>query len=193
MTGTIVHLDNGAGSGVIKTEDGLRAVFFASAVTGGLDALVLGEKVRFDYDRSWSEVEAVQVLRDKPQTAARMPDLRYVGFDQEKSVRRFNFDSLAAGNKTKQRFVVTADMALFRVHHISIQDGPELCLHKLMADLEASPEAIHHELSDSDLLAYAEARRAAAARKLKSKRSIDGHRHRPVSPTPWGRPLGQQR
>lgn len=192
MTGTIIQLDNGAGSGVIKTEDGLRAVFFASAVNGGLDALELGERVRFDYDRTWSEVEAVQALREPPRPTGGKPDLRYVGFDQEGNVRHFKFDSFVTGNESRQRFVVTVDMDLFRAHHISVQDGPELCLHKLMAELESSPDVNRHVMSDADLLSYEQTRRAVVARKLKQKRLSDGHRHRPVSPAPWGRPPGQQ-
>ena len=38
--------------------------------------------------------------------------LRYIGFDQVKNIREYRFERVVAGGTT-ERFVVTADLALF--------------------------------------------------------------------------------
>jgi hypothetical protein len=96
-------------------------------------------------------------------------DLRYLGFDQKRNTRAYRFDRLAKG-ESPARFVVTADLALFLKHQIGFQEGPALCAHKLAADLHPGD----HQLTDADLLAYANAR--AAARSLRTKSRKPGPR-----------------
>lgn len=188
MTGTIVQLAPATQSGVIRAEDGSRVLFSASAVAGGFDTLALGGRVRFDCDRACSQVTAVRALPEPALSDAPL-DLRYVGFDQAQNVRHYKFDAIARGQSTR-RFVITANMALFLKHRVAMQDGPALCLRKLLSDLETSPSSSRHELSDGDLLAHAAARAAALERKARPSRAlIDRHRHGPPPPGPWRRPL----
>lgn len=186
MTGTIVELEPTTRSGVIRSEDGSRVVFRGPAIGGEFDTLSVGGRVRFDYDRTWSEVTAVHVLVETILPDAPL-DLRYMGFDQAKDVRRYRFDAILGG-KLKRRFVVVADMALFRKHHIAVQDGPTLCLHKLMSGLETAPESSCYELGNDDLLAHAEAQATAASRKPRPKGLTGRARNGAASHSPWGRP-----
>ncbi len=101
-------------------------------------------------------------------------ELRYLGFDQLQNSRAFRFDIIAKGEATRQA-VVTADMALFLRHHVSIQDGPSLCAGKLSADLAGSVEG-EHVLTADDLRAYSEARETAEAKRLEARR-MAGRRH----------------
>ncbi|HZT30300.1 MAG TPA: hypothetical protein VFA33_10480 [Bryobacteraceae bacterium] len=112
-------------------------------------------------------------------------ELRYLGFDQLQNARAYRFDVIAKGEATRH-FVVTVDLELFRTHHVGIQEGPSLCGHKLLVDLEASSEGTH-ELTTEDLRLYAEARAAAEARRLDARK---GGPRRPKAPadlsqSPW--------
>jgi len=104
-------------------------------------------------------------------------ELRYMGFDQQKNTRTYRFDRIARGEPTTS-IVMTVDIALFLKHRIGIQEGPALCSHKLALEGE-SLAAGHHELTNQDLLAYAEARNASIA--LKASVRSKGVRRRPVS------------
>ena len=96
-------------------------------------------------------------------------ELRYMGFDQAKNIRKYKFDGIAAG-ETATHFVVSADLALFVRYHVGLQEGPSLCLKKLSADLEML-QPLPHELTSRDLAAYLSAQAAAEAeRKAKRKR-----------------------
>ena len=100
-------------------------------------------------------------------------ELRYVGFEQTQNTRMYRFERVVKGEPST-RFVITADLALFLVHHIHIQDGPSLCAIKLASDLESSWSG-QHQLTDADLLAHVTARASAEALKIES-RSRRAHR-----------------
>jgi hypothetical protein len=108
-------------------------------------------------------------------------ELRYLGFDQALNARVYRFDLPAKGRE----FIVTVDLALFRTHHVGIQEGPSLCARKLTSDLEKGWEGAH-ELTTDDLQAYADARTAAEVRKAemrgKFRRTKPGAPH---APSPW--------
>lgn len=187
MTGIIVELARNRRTGIIRAQDGLRVLFSASAVRGSFETLAIGHRVRFDLDRACSPHNAVRVLREPagpsiPTKARSGPDLRYRGFDQAQNVRSYKFDAVQSGHAT-QHFVVTVDLALLLKHHIGVQEAPVLCLHKLVADLEGSPDSQWHELGDGDLLAYALSRIAAVRRK-RAKAAFRGRRGSPP-PIPW--------
>ncbi len=184
MTGTIVGLTGRTRTGTIRSEDGGLLAFSAAGVLGDYDALAVGHPVRFDLDRSLSPHTAVCIFHEplgasgpvkKPDA---VPDLRYAGFTQTENVRSYRFDSVARGGSARH-FVVAVDLALMLKHHVGVQEGPTLCLHKLATDLKTVPDVGRHELVDEDLRAYVSARAAAAGRK--------GNKHhfanRRVSPT----------
>jgi len=90
-------------------------------------------------------------------------EIRYLGFDQSQNSRIYRFDVHTADRLTKQ-VSVTADLAVFRNHSVGIQEGPQLCGHKLTADLERGWEG-EHELTAADVRAYAEAKALADAQR----------------------------
>ena len=114
-------------------------------------------------------------------------ELRYLGFDQLQNARGYRFDVIEKGD-TPRHFVVTVDLALFRAHRVGIQEGPSLCARKLAADLEKCSDGIH-ELTTEDLQAYADARAAAEARKVDSRKGVHRRPRAPVpdSQSPWHR------
>jgi hypothetical protein len=96
-------------------------------------------------------------------------ELRYVGFNQAKNIREYKFDGVAKDEPTTH-FVVSADLALFAMYHVALQEGPALCLKKLSADLEMLQQP-PHELTSRDLAAHVSAQAAAEAeRRTKRKR-----------------------
>jgi len=96
-------------------------------------------------------------------------EFRYMGFDQKGTARVYRFDCFAKGEPTRH-FTVTAEMGLFLLHHVGIQEGPALCALKLAAGLEKSSEAAH-ELTGDDLSAHALTVTMAAARKAESRKN----------------------
>jgi hypothetical protein len=111
-------------------------------------------------------------------------ELRYLGFDQSQNARSYRFDAVT-GDVTRH-FVVTADMRLFRLHDVGIQEGPGLCARKLTADLLLSTGGTH-ELTTDDLRLYVEKRADAAALKSKSSgQRTPRRRNKPVpGQSPW--------
>lgn len=109
-------------------------------------------------------------------------EVRYLGFEQLQNARSYKFDVVDKGEPSR-RFSITADLALFHIHGVVIQEGPSLCAAKLIADLEKN-FAGDHELTAGDLRAYADARSLADAkraqmRKVPRKRPTPGGQRSP--------------
>jgi hypothetical protein len=96
-------------------------------------------------------------------------EFRYLGFDQRQNARAYRFDGIVKGEPIRH-FIVTADLSLFLMHHVGIQEGPGLCATKLAADLEKTLEGTH-ELTEDDLRAHASARANAEARKAEARKA----------------------
>lgn len=188
MTGTVLRLPSATDSGIIRSEDGSETAFTASAIVAGSDALTIGCRVRFDFDRSWSNITSVRLLPVVHHTDDAF-ELRYVGFEQIRNVRCYQFD-VVAGGQTTRRLAVTADLALFLKHQVNMQEGPGLCSRKLNALLEACPETGSCELENEDVAAYASAKAAVAKRTTRSRAFSSRRKHGPAPPTPWHRPSG---
>jgi hypothetical protein len=107
-------------------------------------------------------------------------ELRYMGFDQHDNTRAYKFDGVENGQLFVQ-FVVTADLTLFLKHHVSIQEGPDLCARNLSAD-PAGLEQHDHQLTNEDFLAFAAARADAEARKAEVRRKANRRRGLPSRP-----------
>jgi|SRR5579872_3166535 len=182
MTGRITGLAIGARTGMIRGQDGSQWVFCADAVLGDYDSLAIGHRVSFVVERE-GVYTAVGVFREPVRTAApgkqlvELPDLRYTGFRQSENERTYRFDDLKSLNSAQ--YCVTVDIALLLKHHIGVQEGPELCLHKLMSDLKDSPGSRQHRLRDEDLLALV-ALRAGAIKRRRPRHHVVGRR----SPAP---------
>lgn len=170
MTGKIKMLSGENASGFIKAENGLSVHFDSSAVLA-YDAtrLAVGQLVTFELesgDCSKAVNLCVQKQHPVPDAEEKRQEnirLRYMGFEQSESVRAYRFERISAGTETKT-FIVTTDLALFRKHHVGIQEGPALCLHLLMGELNAAGAAhrspLQCSLTDRDLLDYLASRPA---------------------------------
>ena len=107
-------------------------------------------------------------------------ELRYMGFDQQDNIRAYKFDGVEKG-QPNVRLVVTADMTLFLKHHVSIQEGPDLCAHKLSADSAAiGPK--DHQLTEEDLLVFATACADEKAHKAELRRKANLNHRWPSRP-----------
>ncbi len=185
MTGRIKSLSAGSESGYIKAEHGLSVYFNSSSVLAyDVACLAVGQMVTFDLEGG-DRLRAVNVCvqrqhetpRPAPEKRREPTDLRYMGFEQVGSERAYKFDCLWPG-KEATLFVVTADLALFRKHHVDIQDGPALCLHVLVSELEAAGSTQRlpskRSLTDENMLAHIASRPAPRA-KTRPKRGPAAH------------------
>lgn len=185
MTGTILQLPPGGRTGIIRSEDGFRFGFAANDVVGDFDTLAVGHRVNFEIQSAHGHRKAIRVLREPSRpTAPRKPDappdLRYMGFDQKLDQRRYRFDAVGPGH-APEHFIVTVDVELLRRCHVSVQELPALCMHKLAADLKAACGPVPHQLVEDDLSAFLAARAAKAGRK--KPRAPLGQRRTPPA---WG-------
>lgn len=101
--------------------------------------------------------------------------LRYAGFEQIGSVRTYLFNRVVIGEKTTQ-VVMAAEMPLFMKYHLHIQDGPALCLHVLLLDIDRQ-ETEHatnanRALTDEDIVAYLATRPAPPPPKGKREKPL---------------------
>jgi len=95
-------------------------------------------------------------------------EIRYLGFDQKMNTRTYRFKGVV-GRDPALYFLVNADISLFLLHRIGIQEGPSLCAKKLASDL-LNPAADSHELTSDDLRAYVNARALADKERAESRR-----------------------
>jgi len=115
-------------------------------------------------------------------------ELRYVGFEQIRNVRCYQFDVVAVDKPP-------AALPLPRIWRVpetsgEYAGGPGLCSRKLNALLEACPETGSCELENEDVAAYASAKAAVAKRTTRSRAFSSRRKHGPAPPTPWHRPSG---
>lgn len=168
MTGTISALANGTRTGTIRMPDGSRLMFHAAGVLGEFDTLAVGHRVSFEIERDRSHFTAVRVFREPVCSSAASRkddsalDLRYAGFDQAGSVRRYRFEAVTP--RSSVQHWVTVDVALLLKHRIGIQEIPALCLQKLTADLGRAGSG-PHELAEDDLVLFAVSRGAVQQKK----------------------------
>jgi hypothetical protein len=178
MTGRIVGLAASTRTGTIRGQDGSHFVFSAAAFLGDFDSLAVGHRVSFLIERDGSYT-ALNVFREPVRTSApgkklvKSPDLRYTGFHQSENVRTYSFDELMSLHSAQH--CVTVDVVILLKHHIGVQEGPALCLRKLISDLKDSPDSRRHQLGDEDLLALV-ASRAGAIKRKRPKHRVAGRR-----------------
>ena len=113
-------------------------------------------------------------------------EIRYLGFEQTQNSRVYRFDVRTEERLTRQA-TVTADIAVFRMHSVAIQEGPLLCGSKLTADLERGWEG-EHELTAADVRAYADAKAVADAQRAgarKAPRRRPGVQAETQQKSPW--------
>ena len=96
-------------------------------------------------------------------------EIRYLGFDHRQNSRAYRFEVREQGRPTRQ-LTVTADMELFRLHRVCIQEGPTLSGNKLSADLERGWEGAH-ELTEADVRAYLNSKSSAEAQRAEQRKT----------------------
>lgn len=93
--------------------------------------------------------------------------LRYVGFEQQGNIRAYRFEPIAPIEES-QSFTVEVDLVLFRTHHVTLQEGPALCLQLLMAEMVAAGPncgpALRCSITDQKMSAYVAGRPAPGTR-----------------------------
>jgi hypothetical protein len=106
-------------------------------------------------------------------------ELRYTGFDQVRNIRTYKFDHVAPG-ETVRHLLVIADLDLFLLHRVGIQEGPALCMRHLNTNADSGAN-LEHRLTTEDLTAFTAARTLAADKKRTAPK-----RPRPVQPEEGG-------
>jgi cold shock CspA family protein len=167
VTGRIRSLGAGNGSGCIAADNGTSPHFRASSVLAyDATCLAVGQLVSFDIGEDSSTAINVCVQRQhrisattgRPRESA---PLRYVGFNQAGGMREYRFERVNPGAPT-ETLTVLADLAMFRRHHVGIQDGPALCLRAIETGTGA--QRSRRALSEEDVLAHLSSRPAPRAR-----------------------------
>src|SRR5262249_41134562 len=75
------------------------------------------------------------------------------GFDQANSVRTFQFERTCVG-EAAELFSVSTDLALFAKYHVTLQEGPALCLRLLMLESSSAGDPVFERaLTEDDILA----------------------------------------
>jgi hypothetical protein len=120
-------------------------------------------------------------LEQPPEGAAKM-DFSYIGFTQEANLRSFRFERVLPHVRPSDarevvRFTVVADLSLFPLCHVAIQEGPQLSLQILARALAGQDEQSAMPASlligEEHLMAFAAAKAEDAAERVSRRR------HRP--------------
>ncbi len=171
MTGRIEMLATAISAGRITSNTGANTFHYAYRIPlGNTDGLSVGGLVTFQLERGNPNV-AISVCADQGSAAeaagTRRPEVRYQGFEQTNDVRSFKFQAWRTGEENQQA-VVTADLALFRKHGVTIQEGPGLCLRLVEVELQqASPSqdgVWKRALTDKEILEHVACRRQSGRR-----------------------------
>jgi cold shock CspA family protein len=183
MTGRINSLSALSPSGFLTADDGVNLYFDASAVLPDRGAgLAVGQAVTFDLDASKPPTAVNVRVTARVESARRVTKssmdgshLQYMGFQHVGSIRVYRFKRVTRGEETRE-VVINADLALFAKHHVGIQEGPGLCLSRLLsATADASGATLWpptQSLTDQDMLGYL-AKRPVAGARASSKRFRD--------------------
>ncbi|RPJ57275.1 MAG: hypothetical protein EHM23_21065 [Acidobacteria bacterium] len=161
MTGRIEVLATAQKPGRIITSNGPNRFHYSYQLLPSRTRLRVGRMVTFDLERDNSDA-AVRVcpMEQEDSFLAGLgghAEVRYQGFEQKNDVRSFKFRAGRTGEED-QEVVVTADLALFRKHGITIQEGPALCLRFVEAELQqrslSESGAWRRTLTEKELIAH---------------------------------------
>lgn len=184
MTGRIKNLNSGRTSGFIEAENGVKLQFDSRAVLAyDINYLCVGQLVTFEMEGGLNR-KAVNICVQRPTHTPAVEGkrkesmLRYVGFDQTKTIRTYRFERTSLGAQTEV-FVVTTDIALFTKYRVAIQEGPSLCLRLLTVGLDgAGVHELERSLTEQDILTH------VASRPVPGTRPHHKRTPRPAAPQP---------
>jgi hypothetical protein len=173
MTGRIKTLCFGGASGLIEAENGLKVAFDAAAVLAyDVAHLKVGQVVSFVMDGGLGR-RAMNICVQKTPTIApaegpRKADVfRYMGFEQANAIRTYRFERTFVG-EAAELFTVTTDLAMLAKYHVTIQEGPALCLRVLTVGIQvAGATQFKHALTEQDLVTHVESRTGPGGRHSK--------------------------
>jgi len=131
-----------------------------SSWRGEIEAMFRGRK---------SIVRAGDTMNIPSNPEGDLVEIRYLGFDHRQNSRAYRFEVREQGRPTRQ-LTVTADMELFRLHRVCIQEGPTLSGNKLTEDLERGWDG-GHELTEADVRAHANSQAIAEARRAEQRKT----------------------
>ncbi len=161
MTGRIEVLATAHKPGRITTNSGPNRFHYRYHLPPGKTRLRLGRLVTFELEKGNVDT-AVRVCPIEQEESFRAslggpPEVRYEGFKQKNDVRSFTFRAWRTGEEN-QELTVTADLALFRKHGVTIQEGPALCLRFVEAELQqpnfSQSGGWKRALTDQEFLAH---------------------------------------
>ena len=143
MLGTVTRFSKVTATGTILSEHGESFDFdLAAVLTYDMAALAEGKLVHFEpAGRSPCKannvaLEAPAAIHPGAERYKEIRQLRYVGFQHLGNLRKYRYERITPGEPT-QNFAVDADLSLFHVCRIAIQDGPTMCMRILTAGLDA--------------------------------------------------------
>jgi hypothetical protein len=123
---------------------------------GGIDGLAEGQLVTFELEKG-SPLMAISVcVKETGDQSPSAREVRYRGFEQTNNVRSYKFQTWQAGEEN-QEAIVTVDLALFRRHGITLQEGPALCLRLVQAEMQqpgSSAPVWKRALTDQEMLTH---------------------------------------
>jgi hypothetical protein len=137
MTGKIEVLATATTPGRITTNSGSNRFHYSYSLPPGRALLHVGGLVTFELEKgtAGNAVAVCPIEKSLLDGKSGPPEVRYHGFEQKNDVRCFKFRTWRMGEEN-QEVVVMADLALFRRHGITIQEGPALCLRFVEAELQ---------------------------------------------------------
>jgi hypothetical protein len=161
MTGRIEVLATAHKPGRITTTTGPNRFHYSYQLQPGGIRLRVGRLVTFELEKGNVDtaVRVCPIEHEESLLASQSgpPEVRYQGFEQKNDVRSFTFRAWRTGEEN-QEVVVTADLALFRKHGVTIQEGPALCLRFVEAELQqpslGQSGAWKRALTDKEILAH---------------------------------------
>ncbi|RPI29096.1 MAG: hypothetical protein EHM61_02800 [Acidobacteria bacterium] len=164
MTGRIEILAAVNKPGLITSNSGAcRFQYIYRLPLGRLDGLAKGRLVTFELEKGSPEVAVGVCPKELGETSPGDPplfprEIRYGGFEQTDNIRSYKFQAWQSGEEN-QVAVVTVDLALFRRHGITLQEGPALCLRLVQTELRhpsaSEPEIWKRALTDKEMADHA--------------------------------------
>ena len=176
MTGRIKSFDPRTSSGCIESDSGTDVGFDSSVVVAyDIGWLAVGQAVTFQQGNS-AGARASYVSVETPRASSgeirrEQPlFLRYLGFDQQNSIRAYRFERVMPGDENLP-FTVTTDLTLFAKHHVGIQEGPNLCRTLLVNGIAiGKPKDL--VLTEPDLEAFLAARVIPVKKSYKKRPAV---------------------